>query len=56
MINFDSLVNDSVALLDEAQNNMGSLGQIAQKGIKIAHQEDQRCVEINQLINNGVTP
>ena len=40
----------SIDLLLKAQDNMDSLGLIAQKGIKIAHQENQRCVSINQLI------
>ena len=41
---------ESVELLFKSQQNMGSLGLIAQKGIKIAHQENQRCVNINKLI------
>jgi len=47
--------NDSVTLLNEAQQTMQNLGLIAQKGIRIAHQEDQRCIEINALIGDGVT-
>ena len=43
---------DSVALLAKAQDKMVNLGLIAQKGIRIAHQEDNRCIAINDLMDN----
>ncbi len=44
---------ESVARLRSAQNNMHTLGLIARKGIMIAHQEDQRCVDINALLKKN---
>ncbi|MFT5450945.1 MAG: aminopeptidase N [Enterobacterales bacterium] len=46
---------DSVELLAQSKNNMLNLGLIAQKGIKISHQEDARCVAINELLETNAS-
>ncbi|MFT5521062.1 MAG: aminopeptidase N [Enterobacterales bacterium] len=45
---------DSVELLAKSKENMLNLGLIAQKGIKISHQEDARCVAINELLETNL--
>ena len=41
----------SVTHLQDVKNDLKELGLIASKGIKIAHQEDKRCIAIHALLD-----